>query len=99
MWLLILRWVIVNVLIPAIVGSSATLLTLRNMEDTEPIESFAASPGGGNFLLWVIVIGLVVHAFLTSKAPQFEAFKAWVLSKLAGWLSAAAEKIKSGVSQ
>lgn len=99
MWLLILRWVIVNVLIPAIVGSSATLLALRNMDDPESIESFAASSGGGNFLLWVIVIGLVVHAFLTSKAPQFEAFKAWILSKLAGWLSAAAERIKSGVGQ
>lgn len=99
MWVMLLRWLIVNLLIPAIVGSSATLLALRNVDDPEPIESFAASAGGGNFLLWVIVVGLVVHAFLTSKAPQFEAFKAWVLSKLAGWLASAADRIKAGVGQ
>lgn len=93
MWFLILKWLFLNVLLPAIAGGAGTLFALRSF-DTGEVETFAASSGGGNFLLWVVVIALVIHALMTAKIPQVESLKAKLLAWIAARLAAMASKIK-----
>jgi len=99
MWFAIMKFLIWYVILPALGIVPATLFTLRTMKDPEPVMAFAASSGGGNFLLWMIVIGLVINALVNAKIPQFEAFKVWLLSKLAGWLAGVAAKMEKGAGQ
>lgn len=94
MWLGFAKFLLWYVILPALGIVPGTLLTLRAMDDPEPVMTFAASSGGGNILLWMLVIGLVINALANANIPQVQAFKAWLLAKLAGWLAETAAKIK-----
>ncbi len=98
MWFALIRFLIQYILLPSLVIAPATVLATRN--DAAPeIQTFAATASGGNTLLWILVIGLVINALVNAKIPQLETFKAWLLAKLAGWLAKTAEKMQQGVAQ
>lgn len=97
MWFEVIKFLIRYVLLPSLGIVPATLLAIR--EDAAPeVVTFAATASGGNTLLWMLVIGLVINALVNAKIPQLETFKAWLLAKLAGWLAKTAEKMQQGVS-
>lgn len=93
MWIQVIAFLIRYVLLPALGIVPATMLAMREIDTTE-IQAFAATGAGGNFLLWMLVIGLTINALVNANIPQVQVFKAWLLKIIAEKLAAMANKIK-----